>query len=205
MTTLESTLQQGGICGAYLRWQQDLFDTIFVVHRKVCFSPHFVETKKSNWNIETIQECIPTFVITLFNSTRPRKFWRKTFFAVRRTLFSAYYLACVASVSVWYRRKERGTRVKDRAKNGASKRAGRTDNSIPRSFFAPKPNGNACCAGYLLSGKRKQNCPKRCLQAEHYAGPVDSDTELQSWRSNHPERISQDPTFTFHSSPLFPV
>ena len=34
-------------------------------------------------------------------------------------------LACVASVSVRFRRKERGTRVKDRTKNGASKRAGR--------------------------------------------------------------------------------
>ena len=34
-------------------------------------------------------------------------------------------LACVASVSVRFRRKERGTRVKDRAKNGVSKRAGR--------------------------------------------------------------------------------
>ena len=34
-------------------------------------------------------------------------------------------LAWVASVSVRFRSKERGTRVKDRAKNGASKRAGR--------------------------------------------------------------------------------
>ena len=34
-------------------------------------------------------------------------------------------LACVASVSVWFRSKERGARVKDRATNGASKRAGR--------------------------------------------------------------------------------
>ena len=34
-------------------------------------------------------------------------------------------LARVASVSVWFRSKERGTRVKDRAKNGVSKRAGR--------------------------------------------------------------------------------
>ena len=32
-------------------------------------------------------------------------------------------LACVANVSVWFRSKERGTRVKDRAKNGVSKRA----------------------------------------------------------------------------------
>ena len=34
-------------------------------------------------------------------------------------------LACVASVSLRFRSKERGTRVKDRAKNGASERAGR--------------------------------------------------------------------------------
>ena len=34
-------------------------------------------------------------------------------------------LACVASVSVRFRFKERGTRVKDHAKSGASKRAGR--------------------------------------------------------------------------------
>ena len=59
-------------------------------------------------------------------------------------------VACVASVSVQFRNKERGTRVKDRAKNGASfiSRAVKTENPIPRSFFAPKPNGNACYAGY---------------------------------------------------------
>ena len=65
-------------------------------------------------------------------------------------------LACVASVSVRFRGKERGTRVKERAKNGASKsngscfisRAAKTENPVPRSFFAPKPNGNACYAGY---------------------------------------------------------
>ena len=34
-------------------------------------------------------------------------------------------LACVASVYERFRSKERGTRVKDRAKNGASKRTGR--------------------------------------------------------------------------------
>jgi len=33
-------------------------------------------------------------------------------------------LACVASVSVRFRRKERGTRVKDREKNGTSKKSG---------------------------------------------------------------------------------
>ena len=34
-------------------------------------------------------------------------------------------VACVANVSVRFRSKEQGTRVKERAKNGASKRAGR--------------------------------------------------------------------------------
>ena len=44
-------------------------------------------------------------------------------------------IACVASIFMWFRSKERGTRVKDRAKNGASKRAGRG--------WARK-EGNAC-------------------------------------------------------------
>ena len=52
------------------------------------------------------------------------------------------------------------SRVKDRAKNGASKRerggsrfisrAAKTENLVPRSFFAPKQHGNACYAGYQL-------------------------------------------------------
>ena len=57
-------------------------------------------------------------------------------------------IACVASVSVRFRSKERGTRVKDRATNGSRfiSRAVKTENPLPRSFFAPKPNGNACYA-----------------------------------------------------------
>ena len=39
-------------------------------------------------------------------------------------------VACVASVSARFRSKERGTRVKDRAKNGASKRAERGGEEI---------------------------------------------------------------------------
>ena len=59
-------------------------------------------------------------------------------------------LARVASFSLRFRSKERGTRVKDRAKNGSRliSRAMKTGNPLPRSFFAPKPNGNACYAGY---------------------------------------------------------
>ena len=40
------------------------------------------------------------------------------------TEHSALTLACVASVSVRFRSKEQGKRVKNRAKNGTSKRAG---------------------------------------------------------------------------------
>ena len=44
-------------------------------------------------------------------------------------------IAWVASVSVRFRSKKRGTRVKDHAKNGASKRAGREGGS----FLSPSP------------------------------------------------------------------
>jgi len=44
---------------------------------------------------------------------------------ISKNLMFPAKIACVASVSVRFRRKERGTRVKDREKSGASKRAGR--------------------------------------------------------------------------------
>ena len=56
-------------------------------------------------------------------------------------LISGYSLACVASVSVWFRSKERGTRVKDRAKNGVSKRAGRVwGRKEGNPFPSPSPS-----------------------------------------------------------------
>ena len=91
-----------------------------------------------------------------------------------------HWVACIVSVSVRFSSKERGTRVRDHAKNGASKRAGRgwgrkkkesflplplpplsffgshfisravKTENLPQSFFAPKTNGNACYAGYRL-------------------------------------------------------
>ena len=57
-------------------------------------------------------------------------------------------VACVASFSARFRSKEQGTKVKDRAKNGASKKAERgfivwlsfhLSRGQNRSFFAPKP------------------------------------------------------------------
>ena len=61
-------------------------------------------------------------------------------------------VACVASVSVRFRRKARGTRVKlvkDREKSGSRfiSRPVHTESPLPRYFFAPKPNRNACYAG----------------------------------------------------------
>ena len=53
--------------------------------------------------------------------------------------FDISYIACVASVSVRFRCKEWGTRVKDRAKNGASKRAGRGWGRKVDFFPSPSP------------------------------------------------------------------
>ena len=64
--------------------------------------------------------------------------------------------ACVANVSVWFRSKEWETRFKDRPKKWRKYKSGeknresreaKTENPLPRSFFAMKPKGNACYAG----------------------------------------------------------
>ena len=85
--------------------------------------------------------------------------WILYSFKVKERHYLCSNIACVESVSVRFRRKERGTRVKDREKSGASKRAGslfgsrfisravKTESPLPQYFFAPKPNGNACYAG----------------------------------------------------------
>ena len=81
-----------------------------------------------------------------------------------------------------FRSKERGTGVKDCEKNAASKIAGSFLPSPPpppsfifwlsfhfsrgknRSFFASKPNGNPCYAGYLSLGTIVCCCPSfRCF------------------------------------------
>ena len=53
-------------------------------------------------------------------------------------------LACVANVSVRFRSKERGTRFKDGAKNGASTRAG-TKPRIPRGQNRKSPSSVFLC------------------------------------------------------------
>ena len=51
------------------------------------------------------------------------------------TAYARYRLTCVASVSVRFQSKERGTGVKDRGKNGASKRAGRNGTRAKKCLF----------------------------------------------------------------------
>ena len=58
---------------------------------------------------------------------------------------SCFVLACVASVSVRLRKK-RGTESQ-RPRARFISRAAKIKNPISLSFFAPKPNGNACCVG----------------------------------------------------------
>ena len=53
--------------------------------------------------------------------------------------FSDFLVACVASVSVRFRRKKRETRVKDRTENGTSKRAGRGWGGKKGVSFLPSP------------------------------------------------------------------
>ena len=67
--------------------------------------------------------------------------WPKTDLGTR------FLLACVASVSVRFRSKEQGTRVKERAKNGVSKRAGR---GWGRKL-APVPSSSASLLFHFLA------------------------------------------------------
>ena len=87
--------------------------------------------------------------------------------------------AYVASVSVRFRSKEQGARVKDRVKNGASLsffrsrsifRAAKTENLVLRSFFAPiqKPGNTQMI--HSLSRFSLKNLTK---QAEKDAGDRD--------------------------------
>ena len=72
-------------------------------------------------------------------------------------------LACVASVSVWFRSKQRGTRVKDRAKNGVSERAGRGWGK-EETFPSPLPPPPTFIFWLLFHFSRGQNRESRsCL------------------------------------------
>ena len=83
--------------------------------------------------------------------------------AIRRFFFprkkkTIKQIACVASVSVRFRRKERGTTVKDRAKNGASKRAGRGWRGKEGNFPSPSPHFH-CLALVSFLARPKPRIP----------------------------------------------
>ena len=59
-------------------------------------------------------------------------------------------LACVASVSVRFRRKERGTRVKDLAKNGVSKGASLSFIVLALVPFLARPKPKILFLGFSL-------------------------------------------------------
>ena len=70
-------------------------------------------------------------------------------------------LACVASVSVRFRSKQRGTRVKDRAKNGVSERAGRGWGR-EETFPSPSPHFHFFALVSFLA-RPKSRIPFLCL------------------------------------------
>ena len=85
-------------------------------------------------------------------------------------------LACVASVSVRFRSKERGARVKDRAKNGSSKRAGRGVSFLPAPppptfifwllfHFSHGQNRESLSSVFLCSETKRKRLIRRLVQS----------------------------------------
>ena len=101
--------------------------------------------KSCHESLSSLVVSVPTQILLTFDAIlRHLKFFA---FAIK--------VACVASVSVRFRSKERGTRFKDRAKNGGSWllfHFSRGQNRESRSsvFLCSETNGNACYAGYYL-------------------------------------------------------
>ena len=89
-------------------------------------------------------------------------------------------LACIASVSVWFRNKERARNDEERTGFWPCEkwhprrpilRAAFDSRSL---FFAPKPHGKTCCTGYIQSGPVTDRKPEtRC-------------TTQKGWKTPHP-------------------
>ena len=92
-----------------------------------------------------------SFSGNFWDSFKSRCFWAWGFVFVLLCSFTNSKVACVASVSLRFRSKERGMRVKERAKNGSRfiSRAAKTGLSLLRNQITTtvQPNGNACYAG----------------------------------------------------------
>ena len=85
---------------------------------------------------------LSTSVSFLSSPPPPRSFTYTIFRAVFDSR-SSFFVACVASVSV---------RFPPLSFFGSCfiSRAAKTENPVPPRFFTPKPNGNACYAGYPI-------------------------------------------------------
>ena len=106
-----------------------------------CHQSKTVNVKIFAWTFVYVQ-----FSTFLLKKSTPRSKGRSVATQIPPS-YAPVLVACVASVSVRFRSKERGTRVKMAL---ISFLARPNKNPAPRSFFAPKPNGNACDAGYIL-------------------------------------------------------
>ena len=51
-------------------------------------------------------------------------------------------------------------------------RSVKTENPLPRSFFAPKPNGNACYAGYIWNSARNVPSGEERGETDVFAGYI---------------------------------
>ena len=88
-------------------------------------------------------------------------------------------LACVASVSVWFRNKERPRNDEERTVFWPCEkwhplhpilRAAFDSRSL---FFAPKPRGKTCCTGYIQSGPVTDRKPEtRCTTQKGWKTPL---------------------------------
>ena len=83
-------------------------------------------------------------------------------------------LACVASVSVRFRSKERGTRVKDRAENGVSERAGRGPTFIfwLLFHFSLGQNRESRSSVFLCSKTKRKRLLRRLAVDLHRSKPL---------------------------------
>ena len=101
--------------------------SLSIYGQKENFTVYFSGKRRSLLHWNTAQRSF--FPLQSFSRKSKEQLARKarvnTERAYRILRMSPGHLACVASVSVRFKRKKRGTRVKDHAKSGASKRAGR--------------------------------------------------------------------------------